>query len=480
MRAERLNAVAKLLGVALVAAGAGVVVARLETAHLGSVAPWTLWWMLLAATVWILARGAVRVLSGEQSAGAGTQGLGSVILAAGTLAAVLLPGAQLLLGTSQLRLATYGLDPPDLDSALSAAFTVFLVALLAFWAGERIAARVPARPPKLALRPPKLAPVADERLTYVVLVIASLVVHLAAPSAGLEDRAALGHGVTNVLGWGIPLAIALGIVKRHWGSRALAATSLCLFFGIVLQLGTRSPLFLIGIAVAHRLISGARRHRRPLGRAALLVLLVYLAATAAIGVSAWRYQVSHQQSASLVNELADAAANPFHDLSTRAQLDSLEGLVLSMQVDRSHVQASWLDPTKALINFVPRQLWPGKPQWLGPEVTHSYLNVGGNAGVFLSGPGYAWIVFGGMLGVIGTFLVLGWTTQRLYSRRALAEGGALLVSYFCLRFFFGGDAFDLFQVLGLAGLLWLARRAGGLLGQLLGRPLTLPARDVLP
>lgn len=463
MRAERATGWMTFAGAVVAAVGLGAVVAELETARLGTIAPWTLWWLLLAATLFVLVRGAVRVLTGVQAAGNATHGLGSVILAGGTLVAVVLPGAQLLLGTSQLRLAQYGLNPPDLNAALSAAFTVFLVALIAFWVGERIAIRVPSKAPKAATG-------ADERLTYLVLAAVSLVVHLAMPSAGLEDRAALGHGITNVLGWGIPLAIALGIVKHHWGSRALAAVSLALFFGIVLELGTRSPLFLIGIAVAHRLFSGARRLQRPLGRAVLLVVLVYLAAVAAIGVSHWRYENAQQQSASLPAELASAAANPFHNLSSRAQLDSLEGLILSMQVDRDQVGASWFDPTKALINFVPRQFWPGKPQWLAPTVTHDYLNIGGNAGVFLSGPGYAWIVYDGMLGVIGAFLVLGWTTQRVYARRAIADGGALLVSYFCLRFFFGGDAFDLFQVLGLAALLWAGGRAAAFLGQLFGRP----------
>jgi hypothetical protein len=468
MRAERMHGGMSVLGATLLAIGAGAVVAELQTVRLGSVQPWTLWWALLAVSVLVLVRGGVQVLTSDP--GQGVRGLGSVILAAGTLVAVLLPGAQLLLGTSTLRLAQYGLDPSDLDAALSAAFTVFLFALLAFWFGEGIAGRFPSRGPDAP------RPVRDERLTYLVLVVVSLAAHFATPSAGLEDRAALGHGITNVLGWGVPLAIALGIARHHWGSRTLALVSLALLLGVVLELGTRSPLFLVGIAIAHRLIAGAARGRRPLARVALLALLVYLAAVVAIGVSAWRYEVSHGESASLVTALGDAAANPFHDLSSRAQLDSLEGLVLSMQVDRSRVGASWLDPTKAFVNFVPRQLWPSKPQWLGPQVTQRYLDIGGNAGVFLSGPGYAWIVYGGVFGVIGAFLILGFGTQRLYLRRTLAEGGALLLSYFCLRFFFGGDAFDLFQVLGLAALLWTGRVVAGGLGRLfVVRPSLAPA-----
>jgi hypothetical protein len=464
MAADRLRQGLTALWVPFVAAGAGLAVAELDRMRLGAVAPWTLWWLLLSASVVVLARGAVKLLRGDDTEG--TRGLGSMILAAGTLVAVVLPGAQLLLGTSHLRLETYGLHPADLEIALSAAFAIFLFALLAFWLGERVAMVVRSGSPRTGV-------VGDERLTYAVLVAAALVSRVVAPSGGLENRAALGHGAANVLGWGIPLAISLGVVKHHWGSRLLAAASTVLLLTIVLGSGTRSPLFLIGIAVAHRLISGARRARRPVGRVILLVGLVYVAAAAAIGVSAWRYNVTHQESTSLPTELASAAANPFHDLSSRAQLDSLEGLMLSMQVDRNRVSASWLDPTKALINFVPRQLWPGKPQWLGPEVTHMYLNVGGNAGVFLSGPGYAWIVYGGPIGVIGAFLLLGWITQRIYVRGAIAEGTAVLLSYFCLRFFFGGDAFDLFQVLGLGALLWLGRRAAALIGALTGRPVAL-------
>jgi hypothetical protein len=468
MRAERMRGGVSIAAATVFAICAGAVVAELETIRLGSVAPWTLWWALLVVSLLVLARGGVQVLTSDP--GQGIRGMGSVILAAGTLVAVLLPGAQLLLGTSTLRLAQYGLDPTDLNAALSAAFTVFLAALLAFWFGERIACRLPSRSPAAP------RPIRDERLTYLVLVVVALVVHLTMPSAGLEDRAALGHGITNVLGWGIPLAISLGIVRHHWGSRTLALVSLGLLLGVVLELGTRSPLFLIGIAVAHRLIAGAARGRRPLARVALLALLVYLSAVVAIGVSAWRYEVSHGESASVATALADAATNPFHNLSSRAQLDSLEGLVLSMQVDRSKVGASWLDPTKALVNFVPRQFWPGKPQWLGPQVTQRYLDIGGNAGIFLSGPGYAWIVYGGVLGVIAAFLILGFSTQRLYLRRTLADGGALLLSYFCLRFFFGGDAFDLFQVLGLAALLWLGRGVAGGLGRLfVVRPAVVPA-----
>lgn len=231
--------------------------------------------------------------------------------------------------------------------------------------------------------------------------------------------------------------------------------------------GSRSPLYLVGAAVAVRVIANARASSRPVRAIVLVAFLGYAAIVFAIGASNWRSNVVHHRPASVARQLESAAQNPFNKLTDRTQIDTFEGLILSLQVDRKAVGAHWDDPLKAVVNFMPRSIWPSKPAWLGTVVTHAYLNSGGTSGVFLSGPGYAYIVYGGIIGVIGVFLVLGATAQLLYTRFDPYSGGSLLLTYFCLRFFVAGDAFDLFNVLGLAVLLFAARQAAQVIRRLL-------------
>jgi hypothetical protein len=49
--------------------------------------------------------------------------------------------------------------------------------------------------------------------------------------AFLADRAAEGRGIQNLLAWGVTLAVAIGILSRHWNSRLLASVSLALVVG---------------------------------------------------------------------------------------------------------------------------------------------------------------------------------------------------------------------------------------------------------
>ncbi len=424
---------------------AGGLTVLASTVDLGRLAPWTLWWLLAMLCALILARNAASLLTAP--AEAGSVRLASSVAAIGAIAAVLLPGAQLLIGSASFRLVPYGLGISNASSSLAAAFSIFAVALVAIWIGETAASRRAAR----------VTSAKDGPAVYAVLVAVALATRLAVGGTSVASRAAQGRGVENLLTWGLPLALSIGILNRHWGSRKLAVTSALLALYLVASGNSRSPLFLVGIAIALRAVGAARATRRPLRSVILLAALAYTAATFAIGVSAWRHDVLIGTPHSLGSSLVAAGADPVANFSSRTQLDSLEGLILSMQVDRHAVGASWTDPTKALINFVPRKLWPNKPEWLGPLVTHRYLNIGGNAGVFLSGPGYAYILYGGVVGVAGFFFALGLVTQLIGRRMRPGSTGALLSAYFCTRFFFGGDAFDLFTVLGLALLLWFVR-----------------------
>ncbi|HEY1370718.1 MAG TPA: oligosaccharide flippase family protein [Gaiellaceae bacterium] len=446
------------LVVGLVSVGVGILVPLSSGTDLGHLEPWTMWWLLFAVCVFVLARNASGLLGSSRSS---LRRLGSSVVALGTLAAVILPGAQLLTGATTLRLGRYGLELPDLDAALGAAFAIFLVAVVGVWLGESVGLHDRARP-----RPGRV----ESAWVYGTLIAIALGTRLVVGASTVADRAAEGKGIQGLLGWGVPLAVAIGVLNRHWGSRWLAALSFALAAYQLFGGTSRSPLFLIAIAVSLRAVAAARRSRRSARSIVVVIAVASAAVVVAIGFSDWRHDVTIGQPASLTASLVSAAENPFRNFTERTQLDSLEGLTLSMQVDRRAVGGSWTDPSKALVNFVPRKLWPDKPDWLSPTITHQYLEIGGNAGIFVSGAGYLYILYGGAVGVLIGFVLLGFVSRRLYARLEITSTGTLLLTYFWMRFFFGGDAYDLFAVLGLAGLVLLARGLAWALRALLARP----------
>ena len=103
---------------------------------------------------------------------------------------------------------------------------------------------------------------------------------------------------------------------------------------------------------------------------------------------------------------------------------------------------------------MPYQIWPNKPEFLSPTVSHEYTMFGGNSGMFLSGPGYMYLIFGGLAGAILGFGLLGFMVG--FGLRVLRDRPfwALFILYFLVRFLSGGDAFDGLYVLTLmAGLI---------------------------
>ena len=385
--------------------------------------------------------------------------LGSAIFAGGILLAVVLPGLALVAGTRESRLTDLGFVVHDVDGSVSRAFLIFLLALCSFSLGEALARSIGrARSGQL------LRIRLDGPSVYVVLMIVGLTAYLLRLRMGASTEEVLaqrghvqGQGAASLAQWAIPLAVTIGILNRHWRSRWLALLSSLAFLGVVLFAGVRSPLVLIAIAVLMRLLVQGAQNRRALRTGVLIMAILYTGALMAIALSAWRGKVTRGQDAALSAEITKLPANPFDKLASQAGLDTVDGLILAVQVDREAVGARWSDPANAVTGFVPRKVWPEKPDWLGSMVTKHYLDWGGHAGMFLSGPGYAYVVFAGAAGVAGVFLALGLFAESLYARIRPLSAEAALLTYFLLRFFFGGDAFDAFHVLSLFALLLAAR-----------------------
>jgi len=380
---------------------------------------------------------------------------GSGLLGLAMLLGVVVPGVLLTTGAEDPKLPDKGYPLADLSAEVAAAYAIFLLVFLAFVVGERLTAYVLARQ-RHPTPTRQLRVGIDTRGTYFALVGIGTAITLYSrvldPSGRSQEEVFAtrgqveGAGAETLLGWSIPLGIALAVVHRHWGSRRLVTLNALLAIVLISQ-GTRSPFLLIGVAMLIRFVGSPSLRRRPARSISLAVVAGYLGVALAVGIADWRGDVIREPTASLSDSLIEATRSPLTGLGD-AGLDSLDGLILARNADRAAVGASWTDLHKAITGFIPHQIWPEKPEWLSVVVTHHYIHFGGS-GIFMSGAGYGLLLFGGTEGAILLFLVLGAISAIVYRRLSADSLLTVLWTYFLLRFFFAGDAFDAFHVLGL-------------------------------
>jgi hypothetical protein len=389
-------------------------------------------------------------------AGGGFSRLGSAIFGAGILIAVILPGVQLVLGTRKSRLEDNGFPTQDVGHDLALAFLIFTMALLAFWAGELLADAITMRKGRDAVVPSR--PIGrpwETRATYWFLLVVGVGLIIASIGSDFSQRGTVtGQGAIQLFGYSAPLAIAVGILNRHWGSRFLAAVSLAVLAFLIAE-GIRTPLLIIAAAAGVRYLYSTRTRRFGLREIVIIVLAIYVGSVMLVSLSAWRGQKNTGGTLGLPEIVVLAAQDPFVHLQQQG-LDTVDGLILATKVDRKLAGAKVTDPLKSVTGFIPHQIWPSKPPWLSAEITQLYTNFGAG-GIFLSGPGYTLIVFGTAAAVPILFLLLGFFSQRIFRRMTEPSIWTALLAYFLVRFFYAGDAFDANHVLGLCLVVLTAR-----------------------
>lgn len=420
--------------------------------------------------------------------GQGWAGLGGLAIAAVTLVAISLPSLELALGITSSKLDTLGFGAFDMRAEIGAADRLFVVALVAFAVGQLLYSRlrrVPLQVSKPAGWRSSLRAAVETPSTYFGLMLCGIVGHLlliGSPAADIANRSLVrGAGIPLTLGYGIWLAASIGVLQRHWGSRLLPlVTTAAVVFAESLTV-TRTPLVLLGIAFGLRFLRASSVSPRPWAQIAGAVLLVYVGATLVVAISGWRADLTRPgRTGTLFSEVLSAAQNPFANLSgasssTQASggLDSVEGLILARHVDPAAVGASYADPLKAVSELVPSQLWPDKPAFLGNTITYRYTNIGAGAGLFLSGPGYSYIVYSGVPGVAGVFLILGILSGVVFKSSRRTPIIVCLFAYFIVEFTAEGDAFNAFQLITFLGLLFFGTALGqGAFHTLSGHPTT--------
>lgn len=407
----------------------------------------------------------------------GLSRLGMTIFAAGLPIAVVIPGAQLLSGSRVSLLARLRGPAITADHDLSLAYAIFLLALICFILGQEVAARLQRNTDLPATRD-EPARNFDTPLAYICLLIvggAALVV--LDVTQGLQQIAegrgtVRGIGYLTVPSWGVPLAISMGIVRHHWRSKWLAAVSTVGFVLLLLQSTSRSPLLLVALAAVLRLLQMIALRRHVAVRVVGIGLLLYVGSSIAVGLASWRADVAAGGARPLASYVIQGADDPIAGL-LGSGLDTLDGMLLSIKVDPQRVGATWYDPVEAITSLVPYELWPSKPPDLAATVTHTYTDFGGESGLFLSGPGYLYIIWGGPAGVALGFTAIGFVSERLLTRWRTPTAMAVIFAYGLTRFIFGGGAFDLSNTLTLVILLVLAASLARLLGQI-------PARNRRP
>lgn len=401
--------------------------------------------------------------------------VGSTIVSLILLGGVFLPGASLVWRTRTATVERLLGTPIATDEKLTFAFALAAAVLAAFLIGEAIAIRV-------QLPPAKAMPY-DWRRAHAILFIVGFVstapelVTRNVSDSFAERGTDSGVGLLVLASWCLPLAAAIAVSQRHWGSKLrLASTALAIV--MLVASGVRSPLLLIAIAALPRLIEAIATSRFSAPRWLGLAAGAYIVLTTAAAISSWRGGIRAGRTPNLFDELLRQATNPNAAL-TSSGIDTLDGMLLVQSVDTRQFEPSMLDLLKVFTTFLPRQLFPEKPPLLSNTISQSVLDFGA-AGMFLSGPGYLLVISGSAIAVLALFALGGFTFNLMTG--VVANVGGAVLAYTLLRFVMGGDAFDFYQGLTLVLLLVASRLTiavvSGLHGRLMRRGIAGKPRGV--
>jgi hypothetical protein len=256
-----------------------------------------------------------------------------------------------------------------------------------------------------------------------------------------QQTAGLGIPVLMFTCGRLALFLWIALTPRPAGRRVFIFTLLVL----MMSTGQRTDLVetMIPVVVIFQLRNRSLRYRH-------IAMITATTVVIALGLIVYRNAVYNaNQPAIPPAARASYAARPGPPNSVfTTALISLDGLVLSQQaVPQDRAPAWGSDTYKVFEEFVPRQLWPNKPQYFTVWIASHYL---GHAigGVFSSGYGTFW-ENGLELGVIiGSLLFgagVGWSYARLRSIRSPQWVVIYaIIALFAARFQIVGDANTVF------------------------------------
>lgn len=257
--------------------------------------------------------------------------------------------------------------------------------------------------------------------------------------ADLSSRADGGQGLVTILKTCLAVGLCVIAFNNFFNQKVYYFVSAC---GMILLLvgAVRSPIFSVAMAFFAGKIA-----RREFTTAMLLQYTVYglVLAIAGGAMSNFRGDVVSGRGADPYTAFSESIENPFTAVYGGG-IDTLDGYRLAQFVQPNET-AHPENILVAITTFVPRALWPNKPQDLSIDITNRYLQWN-QGGIFLSLVGYLSIAFGGYSQALLALLIVMVGLCGLY-RKTLGNFYGFTIVLMTFRLFLGGSPFDVYYCL---------------------------------
>lgn len=278
----------------------------------------------------------------------------------------------------------------------------------------------------------------------ILLVLIGFAATIAFPTPGLESRGAGGQGIQIMFRTCLVSGLAMLIYFRCFGSRLymiLTAVGI-----VVLALANvRSPLIVLFLAYVASEIA-RRRGGFSIRRSVSLLSLVAVVALLGSFMSSMRENIIRNLGYSFAEVLSRTFANPLIGIYS-AGVDTLDGYRFAHSIV-PYEPSRLSDLMLIVTTFVPRSMWPDKPNSLSVDLSTKYLGYK-SSGQFLSPMGYLNLIWGSYGLALLSFFLFGLIFSALIIRFRSSFWLCILLVV-VMRFLLGGSSFDIYYGLVLA------------------------------
>lgn len=305
----------------------------------------------------------------------------------------------------------------------------------------------------------------DAETVAILLVVVGFAATIVFPTPGLESRGAGGQGIQIMLRTCLVGGLAMLVYFRCFSSRIY----FFLLVGgvVVLALANvRSPLVVLFLAYVASEIA-RRRHGFSTRRSLTILTLVVGVSLLGSFMSAMRANIIRDLGLPFSEVISQTFRNPLIGIYS-AGVDTLDGYRFSQAIAPYELPRP-SDLMLILTTFVPRSIWPEKPDSISVDLSAKYLGYK-SSGQFLSPMGYLNLIWGSYgLALLSFFLFSLIFSALIIKFRSSFWLCILLVVVF--RFLLGGSSFDIYYGLVLAIPIALIRFAVSILRRPKVRPI---------